>query len=130
MKSACLKAGAKLGAGLSLLAAVIGIRLVTTTPAGIEAGIEELERLDAQITSEAIARTSETLEASEKEPGPGDSIVSRLSAGMHDDRRNSASRSQEGAKLVSCRLSGSTHFMRADDCAMRGGESTVVSDED
>lgn len=130
MKSACLKAGAKLGVGLSLLAAVIGIRLVTTRPAGIEAGIEELERLDAQITSEAIAKTSETLETSEKAPGPGDSIVSRLSAGIHDDRPSSASRSQEGAKLVSCRLSGSIHFMRADDCAMRGGESTVVSDED
>ena len=126
MKSACLKAGAKLGVGLSLLAAVIGIRLVTTRPAGIE----ELERLDAQITSEAIAKTSETLETSEKAPGPGDTIVSRLSAGIHDDRPSSASRSQEGAKLVSCRLSGSIHFMRADDCAMRGGESTVVSDED
>jgi len=55
MKTACLKAGAKLGIGLSLLVAVIGIRLVTTTPEGIESGIEELERLDAQIAAEAAA---------------------------------------------------------------------------
>jgi hypothetical protein len=127
MKLACMKAGAKLGVGLSLLAAVIGIRLVTTTSDGVESGIEELERLDAQIASEAVARDSETPDA---EPAADDSIVSRLSARMREGRPDSASRSQDGEKMVSCRLSGSTHFMRADDCAMRGGESTVVSVED
>jgi hypothetical protein len=123
MKLACMKAGAKLGVGLSLLAAVIGIRLVTTTPDGVESGIEELARLDGQIASEAAIKDSETPDA---EPAAADSIVSRLSEG----RPNSASRSQDGEKMVSCRLSGTTHFMRADDCAMRGGSSTVVSGED
>ena len=120
MKLACTKAGAKLGVGLSLLAAVIGIRLVTATPDGVESGIEELERLDAQIASEAATRDSEIPDA---EPAAADSIVSRL-------RPDSASRSQDGEKMVSCRLSGTTHFMRADDCAMRGGASTVVPDKD
>ena len=127
MKTACLKAGAKLGIGLSLLAAVIGIRLVTTTPEGIESGIEELERLDAQIAAEAAAANAEIPEA---EPTSEDSIASRLTAGIVEGSPGSDSRSQDADKMVSCRLAGSTHFMRADNCAMRGGESTVFSDED
>jgi len=128
MKTACLKAGAKLGIGLSLLVAVIGIRLVTTTPEGIESGIEELERLDAQIAAEAAAANAEIPEA---EPTSEDSIASRLTAVIAEGSSpGSDSRSQDADKMVSCRLAGSTHFMRADDCAMRGGESTVFSDED
>jgi len=127
IKTACLKAGAKLGIGLSLLAAVIGIRLVTTTPEGIESGIEELERLDAQIAAETAAANAETPEA---EPTSEDSIVSRLTAGIAEGGPGSDSRSEDADKMVSCRLVGSTHFMRADDCAMRGGEYTVFSDED
>ena len=127
MKTACLKAGAKLGIGLSLLAAVIGIRLVTTTPEGIESGIEELERLDAQIAAEAAAANAEIPEA---EPTSEDSIVSRLTAGIAEGSPGSDLRSPDADKMVSCRLAGSTHFMRADNCAMRGGESTVFSDED
>lgn len=127
MKTACLKAGAKLGIGLSLLAAVIGIRLVTTTPEGIESGIEELERLDAQMAAEAVVANAEITQA---EPTSEDSIVSRLTAGIAEGSSGSDSRSPDADKMVSCRLAGSTHFMRADDCAMRGGESTVFSDED
>ena len=58
LKSACLKAAAKLGIGLSLLVALIGIRLVTTTPEGVESGIKKLERLDSQLASEAMAERS------------------------------------------------------------------------
>jgi hypothetical protein len=126
MKSACLKAAVKLGIGLSLLGAVIGIRLVTTTRDGVESGIKELERLDEQIASESISTNSGTREA---EPAADDSIVSRLAAGVREHMPSSDSRSGDGDKLVSCRLGGSTHFMRADDCAIRGGESTVLSRE-
>jgi hypothetical protein len=127
LKSACLKAGAKLGIGLSLLVAVIGIRLVTTTPEGVESDIKELERLDSRLASEAMAPKSNLLEA---EPVVDDSIGSRLSGGMRNPTADSDSRSGDGDKLVSCRMGGRTHFMRANDCAMRGGESTIVSRDD
>lgn len=124
MKSACLKAGAKLAIGFSLLAAVIGIRMVTATPVGIESGIEELERLDVQIASESSSTNSRTPDAA---PAADDSIAARLSADIREHMPSFDSRSDDGDKLVSCRLGGSTRFMRADDCAMRGGASTVVS---
>jgi hypothetical protein len=127
MKSACLKAGAKLGIGLSLLAAVIGIRLVTTQPDGVESDIRELERLDAQLASEATAANPEAPAA--KSTDVDDSIVSRFSRGIHDLKSNSDSRSRAGDKLVSCSLAGRTHFMRENDCAMRGGESTILSED-
>jgi hypothetical protein len=127
MKSACLKACAKLGIGLSLLVAVIGIRVVTTTPEGVESDIRELERLDAEIVSEAIAANPEASAA--ESAAVDDSIASRLSGGLHGLTSNSDSRSGDGDKLVSCRLDGRTHFMRADDCAMRGGRSTILSED-
>jgi hypothetical protein len=127
MKSACLKVGAKLGIGLSLLVALIGIRLLTTTPEGVESEILELERLDAQIATEAIAAIPEAPAA--ESAAVDESIASRLSVGFHDLTSNSDSRSGDGDKLVSCRLDGRTHFMRADDCAMRGGRSTILSED-
>jgi len=126
MKSVCLKALAKLGIGLSLLAAVIGIRLATMNPEGVESGIHELERLEAQIASESGSANSRSSGA---EAVPDDSIVSRISAGVRKHMPGSDSGSRDGDKLVSCHLDGRTQFMRADDCAMRGGDSTVVSRE-
>jgi hypothetical protein len=126
IKRACSKAAAKLGIGLSLLAAVIGIRLVTATPEGIESGVEELERLEAQIASESNSTRSETPDA---DPASGDSIVSRLGAGMLEHMPDSDPGPRDGDKLVSCRLGASTHFMRAGDCSMRGGDSTVIKHE-
>jgi hypothetical protein len=124
MKRACLKASAKLAIGLSLLVAVIGIRLVTTTPEGIESEIQELERLDALIASEA------NLDAPEAESGAtDDSIGSVFSGALRETKPNNEVRSGDGDKLVSCRLAGRTHFMRANDCAMRGGKSTILSDD-
>jgi hypothetical protein len=124
MKSACLKASAKLAIGLSLLVAIIGIRLVTTTPEGIESEIQELERLDALIASEAnpdapVAESG----AMEDSSGPV------FSGALRETKPNNDVRSGDGDKLVSCRLAGRTHFMRANDCAMRGGESTILSDD-
>ena len=124
MKTACLKAAAKLAIGLSLVTALIGIRLVTATPDGVESGIEELERLDAELTSESSTPNGD---GSGDPTAAGDSILSRLSAGVRDHLPSSDSRSRDGEKMVSCLLGGRTQFMRADDCSMRGGQSTVVS---
>ena len=127
LKSACLNAASKLGIGLSLLVALIGIRLVTTTPEGIESDIKELESLDSQLASEAMAARSKAPEA---EPVLDDSVGSMLRGGMLDPTPNSGSRSRDGEKLVTCRVGGRTHFMRANDCATRGGESTIVPHDD
>lgn len=125
MKSACSRAAAKLSIGLSLLVAVIGIRVLTATPPGIESDFKELERLDVQLASESTVATSKSHAA---DPSWDDSIGSRLSAGIRERIPGfESARSRDGDKLVSCRLDGANHFMRADDCAMRGGRSTIVS---
>ena len=127
LKSACLKAAAKLGIGLSLLVALIGIRLVTTTPEGVESGIKKLERLDSQLASEAMAERSNPPDA---ESTVADSVGSILSGGMRDPTPNSDSRSGDGDTLVTCRVGCRTHIMRANDCATRGGQSTIVTRDD
>lgn len=121
MKSACLKAGAKLGIGLTLVAAVIGIRMISVTPDGVPAAIEKLEALDSELAAESAEK--------ERAASAGDSensIVSRLGAGIGFS--DSEPDSRDGDRLVSCKLSGRNQFMRADDCAMRGGEPTYLSD--
>ena len=121
MRSAYWKASAKLGIGLTLLAAIIGIRMVVATPEGVPAAIEKLDQLNAALAAESAERERSSA------AGATDSIVSRLSAGMLEHLPGSSSPTRGGDQLVSCRLNDRTQFMRADDCAMRGGESTVLS---
>jgi hypothetical protein len=132
VKRAFFKAGAKLGIGLSLLAAVIGIRILTATAPGIESGIEELDRLGAQMAREATQASSDRIEAGTRS-GEGDrdpdSLGSRMNAALRGHFPGSVAETHEGEKLVSCDLNGRMHFMRADDCASRGGRSTVFSDD-
>jgi hypothetical protein len=134
IKRAFLRASAKLGIGLSLVAAVIGIRIVTATSPGIESGIEELERLDARLAAESTTASSEPLEAGAARDGVAGSdgeasVGSRMSATLRERLPTSQAETAQGDKLVSCDLRGKTHFMRADDCATRGGRSTVLPEE-
>ena len=76
MRSAYWKASAKLGIGLILLAAIIGIRMVVATPEGVPAAIEKLDQLNAALAAESVERERSSA------AGATDSIVSRLSAGM------------------------------------------------
>ena len=124
LKKACVKAAAKLGIGLTLVVAIIGIRMVSVTPDGVPAAIEKLEALDKQIEAES-ASVGEAI--AESGSASGNSIVSRLRAGVRDHLPGSKTKSEDGERLVSCRLAGRTQFMRADDCAVRGGESTDVA---
>jgi len=124
LKKACVKAAAKLGIGLTLVVAIIGIRMVSVTPDGVPAAIEKLEALDKQIEAES-ASVGEAI--AESGSASGNSIVSRLGAGVRDHLPGSKMKSEDGERLVSCRLAGRTQFMRADDCAVRGGESTDVA---
>jgi len=126
MRTALWKAGAKLGIGLILVAAVVGIRMISVTPGGVPAAIEKLDQLDSEMAAEAAENE---LAASALAEDADDSVVSRLGAGMRERFSGSDSGSRDGERMVSCRLSGQTRFMRADDCAVRGGESTFLSDD-
>lgn len=128
MKSAIWKASAKLGIGLTLVAAIVGIRIITAKPEGVPAALERLEALDSQIAAEAAENEEAAVAATSAEDGD-DSFVSRLGAGMREHLPGSEPDSRDGERMVSCRLSERTQFMRADDCAVRGGESTFLSDE-
>lgn len=123
LKQACVKASMKLGGGLLLVAAMIGVRIVTAAPDGIESDVAELEAIESELAAEAA-------ETGSKRPEPvaaeDDSIVSRLGASVMDrlPSGSTASRGPDPERLVSCRLGGSTQFMRAGDCLSRGGDST------
>lgn len=123
IKSAVVNAGLKAAIGLSLVAGLIAIRLVSATPEGVKAGIEELERLDAQLSAESTGANSN---GSSVATGGDESMVSKMTAGVRERMGASDSRTRDGEKLVSCVVSGRTHFMRADDCAMRRGQSSVI----
>ena len=116
LSKACWRAGAKLVAGLAVLGAVVGIRIVTATPAGVEGEIAELERFEAEQASTA-----------ETESLPDD--ISALSASASRDIGSDAANAGGAApdvndldRLVRCILGDSQQFMRAGDCATRGGE--------
>lgn len=128
IKSACIKAGVRLGVGLSVVTALVGIRLVTATPDGVEAGVAALERLDAELAAESEqAQALESVGGGDvADPPSEDSIVSRLGAGVRDHLPDADSSTRDGDQMVSCRIGGRTHFMRAATCAMRGGSSTLV----
>jgi hypothetical protein len=121
MKAAWVKAGLKLGLGFLIVGAVIGIRVVTATPDGVEADIEEMERATQAAAVQATPAAPKA-RASEVLAGEGGSLVDRLSASIG---AGSAPQAQPGSKMVSCTLGGGTQFMTADDCAMRGGRAKV-----
>ena len=127
LKTACLKASAKLGIGLTLVAAVVGIRMVSVTPEGVPASLEKLSQLDSEMAADSAEVERVAAEAS---GGEGDSMASRLGAGLREHFPGSEPNSRDGDRLVSCRLNGRNQFMRADDCASRGGEPTLLSEDD
>jgi len=128
IRRAVSKAGMKLGIGLTLLCGLIGLRIVTATSPGIESGIEELERLDAQWVTESTTPGSES-SAMESDADAENSLGSRMAATLRDHLPGSDPAPRGGYRLVSCDLNGRTHFTRAEDCAARGGRSTVFTDD-
>lgn len=136
MKSAWRMAGIKLGAGLFVLCAVVGIRVVSVEPQGIEGEIAELEA--------AVPDESESpIEVAENPAAPGedppDSLAARLGARVRsatggadssaDSTANAGGSGGDPDELVSCRLASGVQFMRAADCAMRAGDATVLTDD-
>jgi len=120
LKKATTKAGIKLGGGLLVVGALIGFRMVTADPTGIQDEIAELEAVEEELAEDAESRGVA--------PPSGvqdDSFVARVGATVRENLPlNGGDSGPDPDRLVSCRLGGSTQFMRAGDCLARGGDST------
>jgi hypothetical protein len=120
-----MKAGLKMGIGLFVVAAVLGIRVVS------------VERLDdsSQIAGDgrvADTRPIDRVEIAKDEAAreADESSMRQVMTGMRERLPGSASaEARPGDRMVSCRLRGTTQFMTADDCAMRGGHSTIFESD-
>lgn len=123
LESAFKRAGLKFGGGLMFIVAIIGIRVVTATPAGVESEIAELEALESEIAAES-ASVGRRVEAKETPPVEDGSLASWLGATVRERLSGTTEAGPDVDRLVSCSLANGIHFMRAADCATRGGRST------
>lgn len=120
LKKAGRKAGIKLAGGILVIAAVIGIRVVTADPGGINGQIAELDAIESELARDADERGVEA-----PRQASDDSFMARLVATVRENLPLASAKSGPDAeRLVSCRLGSSTQFMRAADCLSRGGDST------
>ncbi|MBK7947439.1 MAG: hypothetical protein IPK00_01510 [Deltaproteobacteria bacterium] len=125
LAKACWRAGAKLIAGFAVLGAVVGIRVVTATPTGIEAEIAELERFEAEQAAEAVSPSRSAADSEGDHDAAA--LATRSSGGMLDGSSapvagGTADTDQADLdRMVRCHLAGQTQFMRAADCGTRGG---------
>ena len=126
LEKAVRRAGRKLSGGLILLIAILGVRIVIATPAGVEGEIAELEEVAAQLEAEEVdsSRGVDLAAEPEKPEEESRSLLSRLGAQGEGANAGSKRDQRDAERLVSCGLSGGNHFMRAADCAARGGRST------
>lgn len=127
MKKIIPRAGGKLGGGLMLLGALIGLRLVTVDPDGIEGELAELEAFEAELSAGADARTPARV-AETSVAGAGDDergLLARVSATLLDGLSGEAP-GPDPNRLVRCELGGGVQFMRAANCQGRGGDLTDV----
>jgi len=109
-------AGIKLVGGLLILGGFLGVRMVTADPDGLDAEIAKLDAVEQEIAADAEERGVSVPPAPED-----DSIVSRMKAQVMPSDGPSG---PDPDRLVTCRLSGGTQFMRAADCLSRGGSSS------
>ena len=128
MKTAWMMAGIKLALGLVFVGVVIGIRIISVTPNRAEAEIESLERAqpDAKAWTSRVVREATAPGAVS---GQEASRMDRPRSGGRENLRDAVPGSRDGDLMVSCRLVGRTQFMTGDDCAMRGGRSTLFETE-
>ena len=116
LSKACWRAGTKLVAGVAVLGAVIGVRIVTATPAGVEGEIAELERFEAEQASAAATGSL---------PDDANALSASASREIESDAANAGGAAPDAGdldRMVRCFLGGGQQFMRAGDCATRGGE--------
>lgn len=117
LSKAMRRAGLKLGVGLSVIGALVGIRIVTATPDGLEADLAELERFEAGLED------PETVEGPGADARTAEESASGAEAGWFGQGESSdpAAGDSDPDRMVRCRLDAQLQFMRASDCATRGG---------
>ncbi len=115
-------AGIKLVGGLLILGGFLAVRMVTADPDGLDAEIAKLEAVEQEIAADAEQRGVPVASAQQD-----DSIVSRMKAQVMP---NAGPAGPDPDRLVTCRLSGGTQFMRAADCLSRGGSSSDFEPRD
>lgn len=117
LTKALWRAGAKLSVGLAVVGALVGIRIVTATPVGVDADLAELARLEAQLEAE---RRSGVPAFEAGEPPSGGSTTA-TSSGTDAGRAPAPAADGDLDRVVRCRGGQDVQFMRAADCSMRGG---------
>lgn len=118
MQKAWTTAALKMGIGLFVVVGLLGIRIVTALPDHASrstvrdaAAADSFERFDRDLSAAAkVASDAETGSGADSNESRGPSAPPVL---------------RDGDRLVSCQLPRGAQFMTADDCAMRGGESTL-----
>ena len=128
MKSACLKAGLKLGIGLLVVGSVVGIRIVAVSAVDRDRGAETS---GVEAEARALESVSEPLPSAPEASASGNQDAS-MRGGTPDAREPQSgpvARSRSGDQMVSCRFSDAVHFMTADDCAMRGGRAQIFESD-
>lgn len=113
LSKALWRAGTKLGVGLAVVGALVGIRIVTATPTGVEGDIAQLEQLEAELAAGGT-----------ENPGDGESGTSASgsdSSGSAAGNLESSPDTGDLDRLVRCLDGGAVQYMRAADCATRGG---------
>jgi hypothetical protein len=121
LSKALRRAGIKLTLGLAVIGALVGIRIVTATPTGVEGEIAELERFEAELASAEVGAAA----PADGEPGDAATTASAPAIGSAP-RPSGAGRASPGAldldRMVRCLGGGTVQYMRAADCATRGGD--------
>lgn len=121
LEKALTKAGWKLGGGLLLVGALVGVRIVTADPDGIKAEIAELETLERALERDAEERGVESPRTE-----ADDGLMARMSATVRDRMPGRAEPGPDPNRLVRCQLGGGIQFTRAADCQSRGGDAIDV----
>jgi len=125
IRSAWIKAGLKMGLGVFVVAAVLGIRVVSVGRLDDSSKIAGSGPVaDALPVERAGIAKDEALGDTEE------SSMRQVMTGMRERLPGSANaEARPGDRMVSCRIRGTTQFMTADDCAMRGGRSTLFESD-
>ena len=114
LSKALWRAGTKFTLGLAVVGALVGVRIVTATPRGVEGDIAELEQLEAELAAAGTGTAADEGAAGLASAGNPEASASGVGSTRPDAR--------DLDRMVRCLGGGGVQYMRAADCATRGGE--------
>lgn len=117
LSKALWRAGMKLGVGLAVVGALVGIRIVTATPTGIDGDIAQLEQLEAELAAGGAGGAGTSADSESGESAAGSDSGARAAATLQPSPD-----ARDLDRMVRCLGGGAVKYMRAADCATRGGE--------